>query len=103
MKSRSSCCVDLMIFCLIVIYVGAYFMPEFYGVKCTEKSAPLASLVLCIFYMFWTFYTVRKIKRDPLLDLKHETYTSMFKTAWRLSLKEYEGPFDHKEMVKAQR
>ena len=58
MESRSSWKVDLMVVALIGIYIAAYFLPTFYGIKCTPESSPLGSLALCIFYMFWTIYTV---------------------------------------------
>jgi len=32
MSSKSSWFIDFMIFCLILIYIGAYFMPKHYGI-----------------------------------------------------------------------
>lgn len=103
MKSKSSLFVDFMIFCLIAIYIGAFFVPKHYGVKCTSESAPLASLVLCIFYMFWTFYTTYTIKHDPLLAIKKETWRTMYDKTKQLSIHEFEGEYDHGNMVLAQK
>jgi len=80
MNSKSSWFVDLMIFCIVIIYIGAYFVPKHYGVKCTDESAPFASLILCIFYMFWTFFTVYTIRNDPLLAVKKQSMGEMYKT-----------------------
>ena len=103
MSTKSSWFVDFMIFCLILIYVGSYFMPEYYGVKCTEVASPLGSLVLCVFYMIWTCFTVKVIRNDPLLHVNQETYGSLWETTKKLSFHEFEGEYDHKQMVLAQR
>lgn len=70
MNSKSSCFVDFMIVCLIGIYIGAYFMPEHYGIRCTEGHSPQATMVLGLFYMIWTAFTVKTIRNDPMLELK---------------------------------
>ena len=103
MQSKSSWFIDLMIFILIAIYVSAYFTPKHYGVRCTQESSPLGSLILCVFYMFWTFYTVRYIRNDPLLAVKKQKMGDLWATTKQLSLHEFEGEFNHDNMVLAQR
>ena len=103
MHTHSSKFVDFMIFMLIVLYTGSYFMPDHYGVKCTKDAAPLGPLVFCIYYMFWTFFTIKVISNDPLIDIHHETKASFWATVKQLSFKEFEGEFNHTTMVLAQR
>jgi len=101
MRSESSKIVDFMVLCLIIIYIGAFFVPKHFGVRCTDESSPLASLVLCIFYMFWTFYTTYVIKHDTLIDSENKSWGELYRTTKQLSLNEYEGEYDHKSMVLA--
>ena len=70
MSSKSSRFVDFMIFCLIVIYIGSYFMPKHYGVRCDGDSPPLGTMVLVTFYIVWTFFTCKMIRDDPTLKIK---------------------------------
>ena len=67
MDSKNGWFVNFIIFMVIAIYISSYFLPEHYGVKCTEHSAPLASLALCVIYIMWTIFTVKVIRNDPLL------------------------------------
>jgi len=53
--------------------------------------------------MVWTFYVVYTIKNDPLLKLKEESRKSLYETTKRLSIHEFEGEYDHGNMVLAQR
>ena len=103
MKTQSSKFVDFMVFVLLVIYVASYFLPSHYGVKCSQDYPPLGSTILVTFYIVWTFFTVGTIKNDPLLKVKEQTWKDLWETTKRLSLKEYEGPFDHEEICIAQR
>lgn len=103
MDTKSGWFVNFMIFFLIVYYIASYFLPEHYGVKCTERSSPLGSLVLVVFYIIWTCFTVRSIKKDPLLNVKDHSYGDLWETTKRLCFKEYEGEYDHQNMILAQR
>jgi len=78
MNTTSGCFVNFILFCIIGIYIASYFLPEHYGVKCTEHSAPFASLALCIIYIIWTIFTVRHIRADPLLAVKEHSYGDLW-------------------------
>lgn len=103
MSSKSSRCVDFMMFALVVIYVGSYFLPSHWGVRCSADAPPLGYVALGLFYVAWTFYTVTIIKNDPLLKLKEQSWKELIAMAKQLSLKEFEGEFSHQGMVLAQR
>jgi len=103
MDTKSSKFVDFMIFILISIFIASFFLPSHYGVKCSKQSAPMGPLFLCLFYMFWTCFTVKVIKNDPLIALKDESNKSIYEKTKQLSLHEYEGEFDHDKMLLAQR
>jgi len=90
-------------FTLVVIYVGSYFLPSHWGVRCSGQAPPLGAVVLGVFYMIWTFYTVSVIRNDPLLKIKDSSWRELVIMAKNLSLKEFEGEFNHQGMVLAQR
>jgi hypothetical protein len=93
--------VNGMIAVLVIIYTVSYWLPEHYGVKCTPTNSPLGSVLLCVFYIIWTIFTVYHIKNDPLLKIKETSTKSLFRTASDLCLKEYEGEYDHHGMILA--
>jgi hypothetical protein len=78
MSSKSSVFVDFMIFCLLVIYIGSYFVPTHWGVKCDEDNAPYGLGFLSLFYIVWTFFTVRSIRNDPLLALGDKSWKEIY-------------------------
>ena len=101
MSSKPSKFVDFMMGTLITIYVGSYFMPSHWGVRCSAEAPGLGSGLLVMFYIVWTFYTVNIIKNDPLLKMKDQKWSEFIAVAKRLSLKEYEGEYNHQGMVLA--
>lgn len=103
MSSKPDRFVDFMMFTLVVIYVGSYFLPSHWGVRCSGQAPPLGAVVLGVFYMIWTFYTVSVIRNDPLLKIKDSSWRELVIMAKNLSLKEFEGEFNHQGMVLAQR
>ena len=103
MHTHSSRFVDFMIFILVAIYAGSYFMPDHFGVKCTEDAAPFGPAFLGVYYMIWTCYTVRVIQNDPMINLVSQSKTAMWARFKELCFSEYEGEYDHKMMVLAQR
>ena len=103
MSTGSSKFVDGMMFTLVFIYLGSYFMPSHWGARCSGEAPPLGSVVLVLFYIVWTFYSVSTIKNDPMLNLKDTPWKDLLKITKNLSLKEYEGEFNHDEMILAQR
>jgi len=80
MSSESGHFINFVIFMIIAIYIASYFLPEHWGVKCTEKSAPMASLALCAIYIIWTVFTVKVIRADPLLATKEHSYGDLWET-----------------------
>ena len=68
---------DFMMFVLVLIYVGSYFLPSHWGVKCSVDAPPLGSVALGIFYIVWTFYSVGVIRNDPLLNLKNQSWKEL--------------------------
>ena len=42
-------------------------MPSHYGIKCSKDHAPMGSIVLLFFYMFWTVFVTNIIRNDPLI------------------------------------
>jgi hypothetical protein len=78
MKQKRSRVVDFMFFILIAIYVGSYFLPHHWGVKCSKTAPPLGSAMLGIFYIIWTFYTVCTIRNDPMLKLKEQSWKELY-------------------------
>jgi hypothetical protein len=58
MSAHSSRFINFMIFTLIFGYFISYFLPDHYGIYCTNSSAPLGPLIFCIYYMLWTVFTV---------------------------------------------
>jgi hypothetical protein len=74
MSSKKSRFVDFMMIMLAAIYIGSYFLPGHWGVKCSPDAPPLGTLTLCLFYIVWTFYTVSNIRNDPILKLKEMSW-----------------------------
>tara|TARA_B110001450_G_C17611455_1_gene477464 strand:+ start:348 stop:737 length:390 start_codon:yes stop_codon:yes gene_type:complete len=103
MHSDKSKFKDFMMFALVFIYIGSYFMPSHWGAMCSGHAPPLGSVALCLFYIVWTFYSVNQIKNDPMLKLKDTPFKDLVLVAKNLSLKEYSGEFNHQEMILAQR
>ena len=103
LRQTNSKFVDFMMFMLVFIYIGSYFLPSHWGAKCSGEAPPLGSVALMLFYIVWTFYSVGTIKNDPLLKLKDTPWKDLIITAKNLSLKEYSGEFNQEEMVLAQR
>ena len=103
MSSRSTKFVDFMVFLLVVIFTGSYFMPDHFGAKCSQDAPPMGPLYLTIFYILWTCYTIRTIKNDPLIDIENQTRASMWATFKQLCLHEFEGDFNLNDMLRAQR
>ena len=103
MSSESNWFVNFMIVLLIGIYVGSYYAPYYYGVKCDEDHAPYGLVALTVFYIVWTMVTYRLLKNDAMLDLKNKSWKNLYERTKQLSLKEFEGEYDHEGMVKAQR
>jgi hypothetical protein len=93
-----------MTFILTTIYVGCYFLPSHWGVKCSDTSAPLGSMLLGIFYGLWTIFVVHTIRSDPMLALEKESLKSLGLKAFDL-MKDHTGKieYDHGRMVLAQR
>jgi len=80
MDTKSGWFVNLMIVFIIAVYVSSFFLPDHYGVKCTKHSSPLAALILCVFYIIWTIFTVYTISNDPLLKTKEHSYGDLWAT-----------------------
>jgi hypothetical protein len=70
MSAKRSKFVDFMMGTLVVIYIGSYFLPSHWGVRCSEHAPPLGTIALTLFYIVWTFHSVSSIRNDPLLRLK---------------------------------
>ena len=89
---------------LTIIYVGSYFLPSHWGVKCSDTSAPLGSMLLGLFYGFWTIFVVHTIRNDPMLKLENESLKSLGLKAFDL-MKDHTGKieYDHGKMILAQR
>lgn len=101
MKTENGKFVNFIFFLIIAVYIASYFLPEHYGVKCTEHAAPMGCAMLCVIYVIWTCFTVHHIKNDPLLKTKEHSYHDLWDTTKRLCLKEYEGEYDHESMILA--
>ena len=65
---------DIMMFMLVVIYIASYFLPGHWGVRCDADAPPLGYVSLGLFYVVWTFYSVGKIRNDPMLKLKEQSW-----------------------------
>ena len=81
MKAKTSWFVYFMAFLLIGIYVGSYFLPSHWGVKCSVDAPPLGAAMLGLFYIMWTFYSVCKIRNDPMLKLKEQSWKELYAMA----------------------
>ena len=92
-----------MIGILSTIYLVSYFLPSHWGVKCSDTSAPLGSLLLGIFYCVWTVFVVHVIKKDPMLALEKETLKTMALKTKDLLIKDLTGKieYDHGRMILA--
>jgi hypothetical protein len=100
-NQKNSRVVDVMIFTLVAIYVGSYFLPGHWGVKCDADAPPLGSVALGLFYIVWTFYSVNTIRNDPMLKLKEQSWKDLINVTKQLSLKEFDGEFNHEGMILA--
>lgn len=58
MDARSSKFINVMIALLISFYIIAFFLPDHYGVRCTDNSPPMGPMLLCVFYGVWTCFTI---------------------------------------------
>ena len=105
MDSKSSRFVDFMVAILIIHNIGSYFLPDHYGVRCTNNSPPMGPLFLVLFYGIWTCFTICKVKNDPLIAHYYEDNELERPTFWanakQLCLHEYSGEFDHSKMILA--
>ena len=100
-NQKNSRVVDIMMFMLVAIYGASYFLPSHWGVRCSAESPPFGSVILVLFYIVWTFYSVNTIRNDPMLKLKEQSWKEIINVTKQLSLKEFEGEFNHEGMILA--
>ena len=80
MSTSSNKGIRIMGICLIVSNIGSYFLPDHWGVRCSQQAPPLGPAAFTIFYIIWTVFTIKVLRADPLLALKQETKAGLWAT-----------------------